>query len=833
MVRDEIVGYLEEYVASFDPPLVEGVAVDPAAAHADGVFELATTAGDAAPPTRSWSRPARTTTPSVPRMAERLPDDVIQLHSSQYRNPGQLPEGAVLVVGTGQSGCQIAEDLHLAGRRVHLAVGGAPRVARFYRGRDVVAWLDDMGHYGKGIDEFDDADAVRMRANHYVTGRDGGRDIDLRAFARDGMRLYGRLTDIAVRALEFAADLKVNLDHADAVAEGIKDAIDAYIAAHGHRRPGRAPLRTGLGAGRAAGRHSTWPPPGSRPWSGRTGFRRDHRWIEAPGLRRPRLPDALARRDQHARPATSWACPGSTPGARAGSRRWAGTRSSSRTTSTPRAASPTCAAALTGAPAETRLRPPDRLRKLRNRTWSIDAHRHIGVLPAYPFYGGPPVNPDTTARATVDELIADLDAEGTERALVMPNYGVPDPAVAFSFNELVRGGRAERRPDPRRAVGVAARRRTPSAPSTALALAGERRRAGAQAELPARRARRRTPPAARSWTGSSPRPRGTTSSSTCTPRPAPPPTSTRSATSSSGTATEVPVHLVHFGGGMSGHIKLAGSRFFDWIDGRQARLHRPLLGHRLRPALAGPGDRAPRHRPRPGAVRQRPAVGRLRRRVRPAAPPRPAAANSATWSSATPSPRSTTDPASTTPVRPERQGDSHVRRRPPNCPTSSRRASTRSRTRRCPRAPASTAPPRSSPTTRPRTGETYFTLVHGIAHESSVCFVAVLQATRALRKGFETAIYFYGPGSLNCLATRGFPTTGNSAFPGEHNINNQLKTFIAEGGKVFCCRFGLSLHGAREEDLIEGVIPTHPLDVQDALIHYARKGAIINSTYQL
>jgi uncharacterized repeat protein (TIGR04044 family) len=130
-------------------------------------------------------------------------------------------------------------------------------------------------------------------------------------------------------------------------------------------------------------------------------------------------------------------------------------------------------------------------------------------------------------------------------------------------------------------------------------------------------------------------------------------------------------------------------------------------------------------------------------------------------------------------------------------------------------------------------GETYFTLVHGIAHESSVSFVAILQATRALRKGFEAAIYFYGPGSLNCLATRGFPTTGNSAFPGEHNINNQLKTFIAEGGKVYCCRFGLSLHGAREEDLIEGVIPTHPLDVQDAVIHYARKGAIINSTYQL
>lgn len=130
-------------------------------------------------------------------------------------------------------------------------------------------------------------------------------------------------------------------------------------------------------------------------------------------------------------------------------------------------------------------------------------------------------------------------------------------------------------------------------------------------------------------------------------------------------------------------------------------------------------------------------------------------------------------------------------------------------------------------------GESYFTLVHGIAHESSVSFVAILQAIRALRKGFESTLYFYGPGAMNCMATRGFPGTGESAFPGEHNINGQIAQFIKEGGTVFCCRFGLSLHGLREEDLIEGVIPSHPLDVQDALIHYARKGAIVNSTYMV
>ncbi len=130
-------------------------------------------------------------------------------------------------------------------------------------------------------------------------------------------------------------------------------------------------------------------------------------------------------------------------------------------------------------------------------------------------------------------------------------------------------------------------------------------------------------------------------------------------------------------------------------------------------------------------------------------------------------------------------------------------------------------------------GEAYFTLVHGIPHESSVSFVAVLQATRALRKGFESAIYFYGPGTLAAMATRGFPTTGDAGFPGELNMNGSIETFIKEGGTVFACRFGMALHGLREEDLIEGVIPCHPLDVQDAIIHYARKGAIINSTYNL
>jgi putative flavoprotein involved in K+ transport len=235
MLRDEIVAYLEGYAHSFDVPLAEGTRATSLEQSAQG-FTLTTdaatvTADQVVLATGPYQRP------KIPRFAERLPDGVQQVHSSQYRNPSQLNEGEVLVVGTGQSGCQIAEDLHLAGRTVHLATGTAPRVARWYRGRDVVAWLDDMGTYTRGIDQFDDADAVRFRANHYVTGRDGGHDIDLRAFAVQGMALHGRLTGISNGRLTFGPDLRSNLDNADQVSESIKDSIDAYIEKAGIDAP--------------------------------------------------------------------------------------------------------------------------------------------------------------------------------------------------------------------------------------------------------------------------------------------------------------------------------------------------------------------------------------------------------------------------------------------------------------------------------------------------------------------------------------------------------------------------------------------------------------------
>jgi putative flavoprotein involved in K+ transport len=239
MVKEEILDYLAGFAKAVDPPLREGVSVERVTPRPEGGFEVVTSDG-AYSADHVVAASGGYHDPIVPRLAERLPASIVQIHSEQYRNPQSLPAGAVLVVGAGQSGAQIAEDLHLAGRRVYLAVGGAPRCARFYRGRDVVAWLADMGYYEMPVERHPLREGVRDNTNHYVTGRDGGRDIDLRKFAREGMELYGALRDFRDGRLLFDENLVVSLNEADRIYNGINASIDKYIADTGISAPAAA-----------------------------------------------------------------------------------------------------------------------------------------------------------------------------------------------------------------------------------------------------------------------------------------------------------------------------------------------------------------------------------------------------------------------------------------------------------------------------------------------------------------------------------------------------------------------------------------------------------------
>jgi putative flavoprotein involved in K+ transport len=251
MKRDEVVAWLDGYVASFDPPVRSHTRVVELREREGGgfVLDLEGPGGGSGPraenehgtealeadhvvvATGGYHRPIE------PAYARAVDPSVTQIHSQQYRDADQLPEGAVLVVGTGQSGAQIAEDLHLEGRQVHLALGNAPRVARFHRGRDCMTWLADMGLYDTGVQQYPGGLAAREKTNHYVTGRDGGRDIDLRQFALEGMRLYGSLQDAQGTDLTFAPTLTASLDAADAVYRSIRSDIDRFIEAEGIDAP--------------------------------------------------------------------------------------------------------------------------------------------------------------------------------------------------------------------------------------------------------------------------------------------------------------------------------------------------------------------------------------------------------------------------------------------------------------------------------------------------------------------------------------------------------------------------------------------------------------------
>jgi putative flavoprotein involved in K+ transport len=236
MGRDAVVEHLEQFAASFDPPVRFGVRVtsveqNPAGdgylVHTDsGDFE----ADDVVVAAGNFQKG------HIPAFASDLAEEIVQLHTSDYRNPEALPDGAVLVVGSGQSGAQIAEELYQSGRKVYLCVGNATRGPRRYRGKDMGWWLNEMGEFDQTVDTLPSPKA-RFGASSHVTGKNGGYTLNLHQFARDGVILLGHIEGARGSTITLAPDLMENLANADRAAAEVKQRVDEYIEKHGLDAP--------------------------------------------------------------------------------------------------------------------------------------------------------------------------------------------------------------------------------------------------------------------------------------------------------------------------------------------------------------------------------------------------------------------------------------------------------------------------------------------------------------------------------------------------------------------------------------------------------------------
>ncbi|MCX2525383.1 flavin-containing monooxygenase [Larsenimonas rhizosphaerae] len=225
--KEQVAAYFETYAANMDAPVQTGVEVTSVVRNegrpgftiktSEGTLEAARVVVATGPFQR----------PLIPPIAPRT-DALTQIHSSEYRNPEQLPEGAVLVVGAGSSGVQIAEELMRAGRQVYLSVGPHHRPPRTYRGRDFCWWLGVLGEW--------DAEAMKPGTEHVtiaVSGARGGNTIDFRRLAASGMTLVGRTQGFDEGVVTFESDLVQNIALGDANHLSLLDAADAYAARNG------------------------------------------------------------------------------------------------------------------------------------------------------------------------------------------------------------------------------------------------------------------------------------------------------------------------------------------------------------------------------------------------------------------------------------------------------------------------------------------------------------------------------------------------------------------------------------------------------------------------
>ncbi|HEX6786395.1 MAG TPA: NAD(P)-binding domain-containing protein, partial [Acidimicrobiales bacterium] len=231
MTADEVVTYLGGYATASDAPVVE----DSAVLHlgrGDNDFVVTTT-------DQTWqaARVVMATgwcdQPAVPAFAAALDPAIAQVVPSHYRNPRELPDGGVLIVGASATGVQLADELAAAGRPVVLAVGRHSRLPRRYRGMDIFWWLERIGSLDRTIDEMPDPAAARREPSLQLVGRPDHADLDLATLQANGVELAGRLLAVEGTAVRFAGDLPSTVAAVDERRRQLLAAIDAHIDASG------------------------------------------------------------------------------------------------------------------------------------------------------------------------------------------------------------------------------------------------------------------------------------------------------------------------------------------------------------------------------------------------------------------------------------------------------------------------------------------------------------------------------------------------------------------------------------------------------------------------
>ncbi|HET7465551.1 MAG TPA: NAD(P)-binding domain-containing protein [Candidatus Dormibacteraeota bacterium] len=274
MPRAELVGHIEGWAAGFRAPVRGNCEVKSLEAD-DGRFVLQTSAG-ALRAKRVVVASGGYQKAHLPPGARDVQPDVTQLLAEEYRNPDRLPPGAVLVVGSGQTGCQLAEELHRAGRRVVLACGSAPWAPRRMGGHDLVWWLVESGFANRTIADLP-SPAARLISNPLASGHDGGHDLHYRTLHEAGVELVGRFTGASDGKVHFS-DVNDIVAGGDFLAGTLKKWFDALCDKRGLPRPWELPPRFDI----AAPNELDLRREGIRTVIWTTGFRPNYGWVRFP-----------------------------------------------------------------------------------------------------------------------------------------------------------------------------------------------------------------------------------------------------------------------------------------------------------------------------------------------------------------------------------------------------------------------------------------------------------------------------------------------------------------------------------------------------------------------